>query len=472
MLDVNKYRPKTIKRDRGLSDDWSIPSEAVLRSCIAEHRRGIPRMNKLEDYYYGDHEILKRELGGDDKGLPNNKLVANHAKYITDVAVGYFAGDPVKYSGDGIERILDAYKTIDIVSHDAEMAKDLSMFGVARELHFMSSDDVPIPKVTCLDPRQIFLVVDDTVEYKSLFGVHYYERRNEENTVIGWNVFVYTDTKIIHCLSKDLTEFNLETAKVKDHYYGGVPVIEFWNNEEQQGDYEQQYSLIDAYNILASDRVNDKEQFVDAILKLIGVSLGDDDSEVSKTIRNLKKYKVLEMPGGVDADADWLTKNLNEADIEVLRNAIKSDIHEFSMVPNLTDENFAANASGVAMKYKLFGLEQLSTTKERYFKQGLRERLKLFSNIMKIKGQAVDVSKTTITMTRSLPSNDSETATMISNLDGKVSDETLISQLSFVDDPAAELVKVKAQKKADLKLQQSAFQSPFSNQVTDDEEAE
>ena len=57
----------------------------------------------------------------------------------------------------------------------------------------------------------------------------------------------------------------------------------------------------------------------------------------------------------------------------MLKKAIKDDIHEFSKVPCLTDENFVGNASGVAMKYKLLGFEGLGKTKERYFKRGLRK---------------------------------------------------------------------------------------------------
>lgn len=434
-----------------------IPA-ALLRSCISEHRKGIDRINRLEEYYKGEQDILKRDLGGEDKSLPNNKLVANHAKYITDIAVGYFAGDPVKYTGDNIDALTDAYKATDIVSHDAEMAKDLSMYGAARELYFTSSE--AIPKVTCIDPRQIFLVVDDSVEYRSLFGVHYYERRDIDNKVIGWTVNVYTDSKIYQYKPKALEATEYGEPLVADHYFNAVPVVEFWNNEEQQGDFEQQISLINAYNVLASDRINDKEQFVDAILKLIGASLGDDAAEAGRTIQLLKKYKVLELPGGQDADADWLTKTLNEADTEVLRNAIKSDIHEFSMVPNLTDSNFASNASGVAMKYKLFGLEQLAKTKERYFIQGLRERMKVFANILSVKAKTVNVDDVTITMTRSLPSNDVETATMISQLSGHVSEETLISQLSFVDDPEKEITAVNAEKEADIARQRKAFSMP------------
>lgn len=457
-----------IIRDRDLIADANDIPVPLIVSCIKEHQKGNARLNKLDNYYNGQHAILSRQLGA-DTGLPNNKIVANHAKYITDIAVGYVTGNPVKYEGKQIEEITETYKQVDIVSHDSELAKDLSIFGVGRELYFMTSDDIPIPKATVIDPRQLFLVVDDTVEYKSIFGVHYYQKRDINNDPDGWKINVYTPDLIVEYQGKDLERFDM--VDIKRHYFGAVPVVEFWNNEEQQGDFEQQISLIDAYNLLMSDRVNDKEQLVDAILAIEGVSLGDSEEEASRTIKLLKKYKVLEMPIG--AKAEWLVKQMNEQQVEVLRGAIKSDIHEFSMVPNLTDENFASNASGVAMKYKLLGLEQLAKNKERYFVQGLRERLKLFANILKVKGKAVDVSDVTITMTRNLPANDLETAQMISQLVNMVSNETLITQLSFVEDAAEETGKVDEQKEKDVKRNQEAFGMPMGDDedVNDDEAA-
>jgi SPP1 family phage portal protein len=460
-----------IIRSRDLQDNWDSVDAKLLQSCIKEHRDGLERIKKLEDYYRGEHEILKRDMGGEDKGLPNNRLVHNHAKYITDVASGYFGGNPVKYSGPKIEPITDAYKAADVASHDAEMVKDLSMFGIALELHYMSSDNPPIPKVTCIDPRQIFLVVDDSVEYRSLFGVHYYEKRDMENKAVGWYVNVYTASKMTRYEIKDIGGVDFEQKEITDHYYKSVPIVEFWNNEEQQGDFEQQLTLIDAYNTLGSDRVNDKEQFVDSILKLVGASLGDTEADAGRTIRMLKKYKVLELPADRGADASWLTKTLNEADTEVLRNAIKSDIHEFSMVPNLTDEKFAGNVSGEAMKYKLFGLEKLCETKERYFIQALRERLKLFAAILQIKAQDVGLNDVEITLTRSVPSNDTDTALLITQLSGHVSNETLISQLSFIKDPVEENKKVMAEKAQAMKDQQEAFGMPMDEKPVTDNEA-
>lgn len=453
-----------IIRDRALLDGISVP---MLISCIKEHQLGIARCAHLENYYLGKHAIVNRQMS--TKGLPNNKLVANHAKYITDIAVGYVTGNPVKYEGTQIEDIIQTFDQIDIVSHDAELAKDLSIFGVGYELYYMSSDDVPIPKVTAIDPRQIFLVVDDTVEYRSLFGVHYYPRRDIDNQHIGWYVHVYTADSVMRYEVKELDKVaDYVVIDQQQHYFGSVPIVEYWNNEERQGDYEQQISLIDAYNALQSDRINDKEQLVDAILKIKGVSLGDNTDEAVRTIKLLKELKILELPADQGADADWLVKQMNEADVEILRNAIRDDIHQFAMVPSLTDENFASNTSGVAMKYKLLGLEQLAKIKERYFIQGLRERLRIFANILGVKGKAVDVSDVVITMTRNLPANDIETAQMIATLSGTVSQTTLLSQLSFVDDPQEEVEAVEKQKDADVERNRKAFDMPMD--VQDEEE--
>ena len=69
---------------------------------------------------------------------------------------------------------------------------------------------------------------------------------------------------------------------------------------------------------------------------------------------------------------------LQENDVDVLRKNLESDIHKISMVPNMSDENFVGNASGVAIKYKLLAFEQMTKNKERYMEKGLKERFKLF----------------------------------------------------------------------------------------------
>ncbi|HOQ62528.1 MAG TPA: phage portal protein, partial [Clostridia bacterium] len=112
----------------------------------------------------------------------------------------------------------------------------------------------------------------------------------------------------------------------------------------------------------------------------------DDEGEVIRgrtPAEQIRQEKMLYLPGE-DVKVEYLTKSLTESDVEILKDSIKSDIHKFAMVPDLSDVNFAGNASGVAMRYKLFGLEQLTKVKERWFKEALQERMRLFTNFLAV----------------------------------------------------------------------------------------
>jgi SPP1 family phage portal protein len=92
---------------------------------------------------------------------------------------------------------------------------------------------------------------------------------------------------------------------------------------------------------------------------------------------------------------------------------------------------------------------QLMKKKERYIKEGLRYRIKLFSAILAVKGKKpVDVSNISITITRNLPKNLVELAQVIGNLSGICSNETLVAQLPFVEDPEKEVQKAAEEKQA------------------------
>ena len=68
---------------------------------------------------------------------------------------------------------------------------------------------------------------------------------------------------------------------------------------------------------------------------------------------------------------------------EAYKDRLNSDIHMFTNTPNMKDDNFSGTQSGEAMKYKLFGLEQRTKTKEGLFTKGLRRRAKLLETILK-----------------------------------------------------------------------------------------
>lgn len=452
----------TITLDKELMAD-GIPTPEILEYCIKQHQGTLARLNKLSDYYDGKQDISNRTFG--NPNIPNHKIVANHAKYIVDIATGFLVGNPIAYSGSQVDKILDEYSRMDIISHDTELEKDLSVFGIGYELMYLApvdEGDTEI-RIKSIDPRGIFLVTDDTVDKNPLFGVHYQQRFKLDGTLNYYLINVYTEDKIFTYHAKGLSKGQMSLFEESEHYFGAVPVVEYRNNEERQGDFEQQISQFDAYNLLQSDRINESEQRVNSILFIKGFTLGEDNLTHDSIIETTEK----------DSDLKWLIKEIKEADNEVLRQSLLDDIHKFSYIPSMTDEHFAGNVSGEAMKYKLFGLLQLLSIKTRYMSKSLRKRLELMRNILNTKGSNIDISDVKITFKPNLPINTNDLASIINQLKGILPLETLIGWLPDIDDPAEQLQKLEEEQSKSIQNQQQALGNgtlPKFDEVEEDEE--
>ena len=81
-----------------------------------------------------------------------------------------------------------------------------------------------------------------------------------------------------------------------------------------------------------------------------------------------------------------------------------NDIHRFSRIPNLDDDRFNSTQSGIALLYKMIGLEQVRKDKETYFTKALRRRYELISNIHKaVNGPVIEANKLTFTFHPNIP---------------------------------------------------------------------
>lgn len=433
--------------------------KSIILDLVRKHEGMVARMMKNKQYYDGHHAIEGRNR---EEDAPNVKVVCNHAKDIADTATGYFMGNPITYSNSGdqdIEPLLKAFDEANVDDIDADNALDMSIYGVGYEYVYVKEGEAT-PTSKNISPLSTFIVVDDSIEENELCGVYYYKKKNSvENSytyVATVSTKSYTYVLNIEAIDADAKmEPTIATETPVEHFFGEPQIIEYLNNKEAIGDFEQQIPLIDAYNILMSDRINDKEQFIDAVLVLYGSLLGDDEEEVSEAVKQLRKDKLMELP--LDAKAEYLIRQLDENGAEVLRKALKEDIYNFSHVPNFMDENFAGNVSGVAMEYKLLGLEMITKVKERHYKKGLRKRIRLYCNFLGMKAILLEAGSIMAAFSRALPKNLQELAQIVANLSNNVSAKTLLKLLPFVEDPDYEIEEVEKQKAAEVKRQQDLF---------------
>lgn len=342
-------------------------------------------------------------------------------------------GEPITYNSTD-EALLEEIKLIfeynDESDENVELAKNASIYGVAYEMLYMADSEV---RFKVLDSKECIPIFDDTIENNLIAFIRYYDDYDIVSDNTKTIIEVITDTDVYrYQTSTSLGQFVLiDNYK---HYFNAVPIAIYKNNEKEQGDYEMVISLIDAYDKLESDSLNDFEYFVDCYLALYGFTAEPED------IQRMKENRVLLMDEGTSAE--WLIKNTSDTHIENLKNRIDADIHKFAKCPNMADKEFASNASGIAIQFKLLGTENKVAIKERKFKKGLQQRLELLANINGVISGGFDWRAIEIVFTRNIPTNTSDIADMVNKLEGIVSRETLLAQIPFVDDIAKEIERL------------------------------
>lgn len=431
--------------EREKFEKGELTSKDIKKLIDLHESEVVPSLQEDIDYYNGLQAINEEDSEVDVQ------TVCNHAKDIADTASGYFLGNPITYrlkessqmTDEKMQTLLDALSYAGSDDDDQENALMLSIAGITYEYVYVEEGSNNL-LIEPLSPVNTFMVVDETIEHKELFAVYYYHKIDDTEEKKDDRLY------IIVCDAENITHYTVEGGEdvepdeVKPHNLGGIPIVEYKNNKYCIGDFEQQIGLIDAYNTLTSDRIQDKEQFIDSIMVIYGSLLGDTEEESKAAQSELEKRKLLELDS--DSRVEYLTRTLDEGGAEVLRNAIKEDIYTFSHVPNLTDANFAGNSSGVAMEYKLLGLEMLTKTKERWYKRGLRKRLRLFLNYLSMLTETVTEGDIDVTFSRGLPKNLLELSQIVATLQGQVTQKTLISLLPFVENAEEEVEALKEER--------------------------
>jgi SPP1 family phage portal protein len=410
---------------------------AIIAAAIAFNEERRAAFTELEEYYIAENKIKERS-----KSSGYKPVITNHASYIVDIAAGYMLGNEVEYQVEdksNIDAVIEAYKEQSISDLDLEIATDMGVYGLAYELVY-ADEEGELQSVE-LDARNTIIIYDSTVKHKKLAAVNYMPvYQKDGKTLDRYDLMVIDGQQTKHYTLKDTSSTPVAVENEDEaHYFGQVPVIEYRNNKRCLGDFKQVLSLLDAYNIILSDRIHDRKELADAILAFFGMNFTEEQKA------DLAVYRML---SGIPEDArvEYITKQLNEADIDVLRKSIEGDIHKISKVPNLSDAEFAGNSSGVALAYKLLAFVMMVKAKSRYFERGLMERMRLYITYLSTKSKVADVkiSKIDAIFKMALPKNDFEISQMVNNLLGIIDKELLAGQLSFVVD-AKETVKKAAE---------------------------
>lgn len=407
----------------------------TIKEIIENHEGDRARYSRLNNYYIGKTEITKR-VAKNDK--PNNKLVSGFPSTVIDTITGYLMGRPIAYGDseapDLLEKITEIFEYNDEQEINTEHVKQASIKG--RSYEVLYTDEEANLRIAQVNAENVILLYNNKIIPEIVQAIVFY---HDEDVIVATS-YEYDDGRVMERMY-EIEDNEERLIEERVSLFDQIPIVEISPNSERMGLFEKAIPLIDAYEKAISDTANDLEYFTDAYLWLPGFGGFDPENEEDlKKFTNMREQRVfLPSDDGAKNIPSFVTKSINDTVSENHKERLSMEIHKLVNVPDLSDEYFGGQQSGVSLAYKLWGIENVCSAFERRFKKAIQKRIELICEHLNLRrGGQYSWRNITIMFTRNTPDNLVEAVQAVEKLRGTVSNETLLGQLPFIDNPTAE----------------------------------
>jgi len=419
------------------------------RMTIAENER----------YVIGNNPAILDKKAGK---APDNRIPTPLAKSAVEDMAGYAgrAGD-VKTSYEEVEvkeevsatvdpfiaymDAMDTYNKVDL--ENSELYEESLNQGESYEL-WWTSDRKNLPgglltaEYKIVPNSEILLNHSTDLKKELLSAIHFTEQKETITADIYYPEFKETWIK-----KKDSDVWMREDEETR-YPYKIVPVNVFRSNRRSLAYFEAEKSLIDAHDEVLSKSLNEVDRF-NAMIMLFGKKVTDalakklSDGEISildelgEEVSHWPEYLQKEFGGIKEFYSDLMDR-------------FERLFHKSIKDPDMTAESFAnGDQSGIAIAFKLIGMEFKASQIQTYFSQGLDRRLQLYGDLYNASTASIAIEdyKAVITSKRNIPVDVKAKAEILQLLTGIISRESAIKFLpkDLIPDAEKELELLKGE---------------------------
>ncbi|MBU3176081.1 phage portal protein [Clostridium estertheticum] len=410
-------------------------TEALMNSCYSDYSKKLAGNQKMFDYYKGKTDALENYKMVTERS--NLKTRVNFIKKFIKEEVSYTLGNKITYTSKSSNtKITDAVEynlTHWSEKHDQKLLKNSLIFGEAYELCYINKLGEFCARI--YNPLNCYVLSDEFGDVQ--LALHVFKNKFDDTTTY---IDVYLTDKILH-YKGSIAATSLIGSDA--HYFGEVPVSICAISEDLELDtlFHDLKGLQDAYETNLSDITNEISDFRSAYLVVTGVKIDDTD------LPKMKELGAIQVPNK-DGSVSWLIKNINDSFIQNTLNTLESKIYQISGHIN-ANEKLSSNTSSLALRTRLISLENVCSLDEKAVTDSNKNRLRLLFIFLKTMQSLVyDYKDVKQVYTYNIPSDDLVTAQIIAQLGDKLSTETGLAQLSFVDNVANEMAKRAKEQKA------------------------
>lgn len=308
----------------------------VLNKAVSVFEQNAAEANWLYDYYRGKQPIIGRTKF--ERPEICNVVVENRAYEIVTFKTGRFLYKNIQYTNRAEDTIGEVNELNRFMYAEGKAGKDrvlVDWFHIAGQSFRLvtTGEDAPF-HIYSVEPRRAFVVYADTVEQTPMLGVYVTKYEDEKQNIHT----IYT------CYTKNQI-FTVENGAIvgepRTHILGDVPLVEYPANYARLGCFEVVISLLNAINTAQSNRLDGVEQFIQALLVFKGLDMKNGD------ITALRREGAICLPK--DADMDYLTKELNQSQVQTLVDDLYQAILTICGMPNRNGGSSTSDNKGAVV---------------------------------------------------------------------------------------------------------------------------
>ncbi|MBO6273198.1 phage portal protein [bacterium] len=409
----------------------------VLSKVIPVFERNVNDISFLYNYYRGLQPILNRVK----QIRPDicNKIVENHAEEIVSFFTGYIFGDSIIYAGRSEEDCSEEIQKLNAwnAENDADaqnitLGEWLNICGLGfkmalpRRDSIVDTSEMTSPYITTvLDPREACVVYYNGIQEVPVLGFKVIDTRNTD-ALYNKLYCCYTETGYYEIPDTEILSGRIPVRM--NNPIGKVPIVEYPANIARRGRLEPVIPIMDALNILASNRLDGVEQFIQSILLFRNVDVDSTDVDRLNAMGAIK-YKDVDpqTPGEVR----YITAELNQEGAQTLKDDLYESLLIISGMPNRNGGNSTSD-TGTAVIYRdgFFAAETKAKAMEKFYTRSEKELLKVILRIVgAVNGFNLHLANIEVKFTRK---NYENTLVKSQVLTTMLSNEKIAPRLAFV----------------------------------------
>lgn len=353
----------------------------VLGKALATHRQNVVEITYLWDVYRGKQDI-RNKVKYERENI-NNKVVINRANEIVTFKTAYLLNEPVVYVSTEsqpedtgkVKQLNDFMHSEDKDSKDKEVVDWMHICGVAERLCLTDEqagvlDGAPYYIYT-IDPREAFVIYSSKIGQRPMAGVII--QKDEENRDV---YTVYTEAECF-TVSND-------TVEVRPHILGGIPLVEYINNEARMGAFETVLSILNSINDLESNALDGIQDFVNGFD--VFQNCQPEEGTYGKLAIGGQALLIKNTVPGVEAKVYRVASELSQSGVQ---QRIDSMTDAYLTICGMPNRNGGSSTSdtGQAVIFRDGWSEAESRAKdtEKLFKRSEKAFLRIVLNICRVK---------------------------------------------------------------------------------------